>query len=70
MTTVINTPASNNSDSFAGVVIGSLLVLALGALFFVYGLPMIRAKNTQAPSKIDVNLVVPKDMVPTPTPQQ
>jgi len=60
MTTIVNTPASNESGGM-GMIIGLVIVVVLGFLFFVYGLPMIR--NTQVgtpqinvPSQIDVNV--------------
>ncbi len=59
MATVINNPSDGDSSAM-GVVVGIIVVIILGALFFMYALPAMR--NTQAPQdnggslNIDVNL--------------
>ncbi len=61
MTTVVNTPPSNNQGGNGmGFLVGIVLLIVVGFLFFVYGLPMLR-QSTQAPQinvpdKIDVNI--------------
>lgn len=69
MTTIINTPPSGeSSNSGLGLVLGVILVLILGALFFIYGLPAIRNNNTVPQNgNIDVNISVPAN-VTTPSP--
>lgn len=62
MTTVINTPQpANDSNSGMGMIIGLVVLIVFGFLFFVYGLPALRNMrlgNPQIniPSKIDVNV--------------
>lgn len=62
MTTIINTPQpSNDSSSGMGMVIGLVVLVVIGFLFFVYGLPALRQMrlgNPQinVPSSIDVNV--------------
>ena len=61
MTTVINTPQpSNDSSGGMGMIIGLVVLVVFGFLFFVYGLPAIRqmGSGTQLniPSEIDVNI--------------
>ena len=65
MTTVINTP-SNGETTGGGFVIGIVfVVVTLFGLFFVYGMPAMRNRNTNAqPKSIDVNV-----KLPTPTTQ-
>lgn len=66
MTTIINTPpAEKESGKGMGMVIGLLVLVALGYVFFVYGLPAIRnaqfgmTPQINIPSKIDVNINQP-----------
>lgn len=63
MATIINNPpASNDSGGPMGWIIGLVILLVLGYLVYVYGLPALR--NTQEggtpqiniPSQIDVNV--------------
>ncbi|MDO8509600.1 MAG: hypothetical protein Q7S24_00475 [bacterium] len=73
MTTIINTPGTGSSDSsMMGTIIGLVVLVVLVALFFVYGLPMLRGAsgatntknsnaapnttNVQFPDKIDVTV--------------
>lgn len=65
MATIINNPSSEGGDS-AGVIVAVVLLIVLGGLFFVYGLPMLRNnpqadnQNTvQIPDKIDINVEAP-----------
>jgi hypothetical protein len=58
MTTVINTPGNNDSGSnAAGLIVGIVVLIIVGALFFVYVLPRIKGSNT--PNSVDVNLNLP-----------
>lgn len=70
MTTIINTPPTGESaDSGLSLILGIIIALILVALFFVYGLPAIRANNV-APEANDVNVNVelpPITTTPTPT---
>lgn len=62
MTTVINTPqpASDQSNGM-GMIIGLVVLVVFGFLFYVYGLPAIRqmkvgSPQVNIPSTIDVNV--------------
>ena len=62
MTTIVNNPPpSNDSNGGIGMIVGLIILIVAGYLFFMYGLPAI--KNMQfgtpqinIPSKIDVNV--------------
>lgn len=59
MTTVVNNPPSNDSGSGMGMMIGFVMLVALGYLFFVYGLPALRQTQVpqiNIPDKIDVTV--------------
>lgn len=62
MTTVINTPQpASDSNSGMGMIVGIVVLIVFGFLFFMYGLPAfrnMRLGNPQIniPSKIDVNV--------------
>ncbi len=61
MATVINNPTpSNNSGGGTGMIVGLIVLVVLGYLFFVYGLPALRQTQSgtqiNVPSKIDVNV--------------
>ena len=62
MTTIINTPQpANDQSSGMGVIVGFVVLIVLGLLFFVYGLPAIRQMSVgtpqiNVPDKIDVNV--------------
>ena len=62
MTTVINTPQpSNDSNNGMGMIIGLVVLIVFGFLFFIYVLPSLRnikLGNPQIniPSSIDVNI--------------
>lgn len=62
MVTVVNNPApSDNSGGPMGMILVLVVVLVLGYLGFVYGLPVLRQMQTgspqiNVPSKIDVNI--------------
>ena len=56
MTTVINTPASNESTGF-GVTIGVVLVIIiLLGVFFVYGLPKLQGRSSGSDVNVNLNL--------------
>ncbi len=61
-TTIVNpAPASNSSDSGIGFVLGTILLVILGVLFFVYALPYVQQGmnsgiNIEVPRNIDVSL--------------
>ena len=65
MTTIVNTPAgANESNGGTGVIIGILILIVIGFLFFYYGLPAIRSvqlgtPQINVPAKIDVNVNQP-----------
>ena len=60
MTTVVNNPPpSNDSGSSMGMMIGLVVFVALGYLFFVYGLPALRQTQVpqiNIPDKIDITV--------------
>lgn len=58
MTTIVNTPPSNESNGF-GMIIGAMGFVLLIAFFFYWGLPVIRRMGTSqinVPSSVDVNI--------------
>ncbi len=69
MTTIINTPPTGDSaDSGMGLVLGIILALILGVLFFVYALPTLRDDTPPKTDNIDINVQVPSDET-TPIPE-
>lgn len=62
MTTIVNTPpAPKESGGGIGMIVGVFILIILGYLFFVYGLPAIQriqvgTPQINIPSKIDVNI--------------
>jgi len=62
MTTIINTPQpAGDSSGGMGMIIGLVVLVVFGFLFFVYGLPAIRqmklgSPQINIPSTIDVNV--------------
>ncbi len=78
MTTITNNPGDGESaGSSASIMIVGIVLLVLVALFFVYGLPAIRAGGATSPPSgtVDVNVklptgVTPPAPAPTPAPTQ
>ncbi len=70
MSTIINTPGSQTSDSGGmGMIIGVLLVLVVGVLFYLYALPALRNEEVKSTTtEIKVELPNPPVSVPTPSP--
>lgn len=61
MTTVVNNPPSDGSNGPMGMIIGLVILLVLGYLGIVYGLPALRGMQQggteiNIPSTIDVNV--------------
>lgn len=60
MATIINNPQpSNDSSGPMGMIIGIIVLLVVGYLFFIYGLPAVRqmsAPQINIPDKIDVTV--------------
>lgn len=61
MPTVINNPApSNEGGNNMGFLLGVVLLIIFGALFFIYGFPYLRdsiqGPQINIPNKIDVNV--------------
>ena len=60
MTTVVNTPPSSDSSGGPmGMIIGFIVLLVLGYMFIMYGLPAMRnmgGVQINVPDKIDVNV--------------
>lgn len=66
-TTIINPAPNNNSttDSGMGFLLGIILLIAFGLVFYVYGLPLVRqglsgigggGVNINLPKTVDVNV--------------
>lgn len=64
MTTVINNPGDNGDGMGIGFMIGILIVIVAGVLFFVYGLPAIRANKAQ-PNTTNITVQTPAPLAPT-----
>lgn len=68
MATIVNTPSSGSTDSGSGMgfFLGMLVLLLIVVLFFVYGLPAIRAgvsssaPSITVPEQVDVNVTTPQ----------
>jgi len=57
MTTIVNTPRGESSDSGLGLILGVIIAIALVVLFFVYGLPALRqGGNNGGGTNINVTL--------------
>ena len=63
MATIVNNPApapSNNSGGSMGIIIGLLVLIIIGFIFFVYGLPALQhiqvTPQVNVPNKINVNV--------------
>lgn len=70
MATIINNPGdADSSGAGIGMILGTIALLVVVGLFFMYALPAMRAGNT-APqgSSLNVNVDVPAGETPTPTP--
>lgn len=65
MTTIINTPGSNSDDSSGvAMIFGIIVLLVLGALFYVYALPQLRS-DTKESTTTEIKVELP---APTPAP--
>lgn len=68
MTTIVNNPTpapANETGGGMGMIIGLVVVLVLGYLFIMYGVPALRqmqfgSPQINIPSKIDVNVTQTK----------
>lgn len=59
MTTIINTPPNGESTSGGFIIgIGFVVVIAF-ALFFIYGLPALKNRNSANSNPVNVNLQLP-----------
>jgi len=62
MTTIVNNPPAGDSGGGMGMIVGLVVLVVLGALFFVYGLPYLRqmqlsgTPQINVPNQIDVNV--------------
>lgn len=82
MATVINTPGTRDRDlddtrtdagAGMGMILGIIVAVILGALFFIYGLPYLRSGfETQGQDGVNLNVNVPApggaDTTPAPAP--
>lgn len=61
-TTIVNPPANNNSSNGMGFLVGAIILIVFGVIFFVYGLPLLRGLmgsngvQVNIPKTIDVNV--------------
>jgi hypothetical protein len=66
MATIVNTPASGNTDSGStGLLFGILLIVAMVLLFYFFGLPLIRGgyssgPQVNVPDHMNVNVQTPQ----------
>lgn len=60
MTTIVNTPPSTNeSGNNLELILGLIILLVVGYLFIVYGLPAVRQMQSpqiNIPDKVDINV--------------
>lgn len=62
MTTIVNTPpSSDNSSGLMNLIIGLIILIVVGYLGFVYGLPALQnmklgSPQINVPDKIDINV--------------
>ena len=60
MATIVNNPDTTQRDSGTGFLLGVILLIVFGVLFFMYGLPYITSAmsgpTVQVPEKVDVNI--------------
>jgi len=61
MATIINNPPSENSGGPMGLIFGLVILLVLGYLIYVYGIPAMQGVRVgtpqiNIPSQIDVNV--------------
>lgn len=62
MTTVVNNPSpQNDSGGGVGMIVGLIVLLVFGYLFFIYGIPALQqmrlgSPQIVVPSTIDVNI--------------
>ena len=69
MTTIINTPRTSTDDSSAAAMIfGTIVILALGVLFYLYVLPQILNAEPTPNNVTEIKVDVPTIQVPAPTP--
>lgn len=65
MTTIVNNPPpANDSGNNMGMIAGFVVLLVLGYLFIMYGIPALGqmklgTPQINVPSKIDVNVIQP-----------
>ncbi len=60
MTTIVNTPRGESTDSSLGLILGVIIAIALVVLFFVYGLPALRQGQSQPNGgNTDINVTLP-----------
>lgn len=57
MATIVNNPAPNDSGGGMGFLLGVIILVAVGVLFFIYGLPYLQQLTSGG---VQVN--VPKDI--------
>ncbi len=59
MTTIVNTPRGESTDSSLGMILGVIIAIALVVLFFVYGLPALRQGSQPSEGGTNINVSVP-----------
>ena len=72
MTTIINTPGSNNNgdDSGLGIIAGILIAIIAIVLFFIYGLPAIRGNEAPKDDDVNINVTLPAGETDSDTPSE
>ncbi len=61
MTTVVNSPAQ--SDSGAGIIIGTIIALLVIGAFFIYGLPALQGRDVAPAKDTTINVQLPAPIV-------
>lgn len=60
MVTVVNNPSTGESNGGMGMIVGLVVLVVVGLLFFVYGLPALRQMQSgttiNVPDQIDVTV--------------
>lgn len=63
MATIVNNPSGSDGGGILGTVIGVILVVVLGIIFFIYGVPILseafrdsKKNDDVVPDEIDINI--------------
>lgn len=65
MATVVNTPPQNSGNNGMGFLLGVIVLIVFGILFFMYIMPYItqsmQGPSVQVPDQVDVNVDTPQN---------